>query len=69
MLYTWLKANLPSYVTLLGMQSSSGAGSAATAAAAPTASFQASGGMALPMGLPHSLSAGNLVGHGGITFF
>lgn len=80
MLYTWLKANLPSYVTLLGMQSIPGAGACAGAgagaAAAPSTgpAYLAGAGMAAApvggsMGLHQSLSTGNLAGQGAAPMY
>jgi hypothetical protein len=72
MLWDWLKANLPSYVTMLGMQSSSGAAAPAHTAATAASAFghsAAAGFMpAALMGMPqmvglglHGMAAGNMM--------
>jgi hypothetical protein len=52
MLWDWLKTNLPSYLSILGMQSGT---SAAGSGAAP-APYMAGG----PTGLKHSMSLGDM---------
>jgi len=73
MLWDWLKANLPSYVTMLGMQPTATAAAATEAAAAPTAAPTAApcnvllpgmqGGMG--MALNPSLNGGYQLANGG----
>lgn len=51
MLWDWLKANLPSYVTILGMQSSSGMAVAPAPAPVPPAAVPAHANPAAAVGL------------------
>lgn len=52
MLWDWLKTNLPSYLSILGMQS----GTSVTSAAGSGAPYMTSG----PTGLKQSMSAGDM---------
>jgi hypothetical protein len=72
MLWDWLKANLPSYVTMLGMQSSSGAAAPTPTVATAASAFghsAAAGLMPGLVGMPqvlgpglHGMSAGTMAG-------